>query len=68
LRIVWLEAFFPNAVKDLDMSQKSTFAQAGEAMLLAHEGERAIAQALFTWISGVISRLFHKPGRVASFR
>ena len=50
------------------MSQKSTFAQAGEAMLLANEGERAIAQALFTWISSVISRLLHKPSRVASVR
>jgi len=37
-------------------------------MLLAHEGERQIAQALFTWISSVISRLLQKPSRVASFR
>ena len=50
------------------MSQKSTFAQAGEAMLLAAEGEREIAQALFAWISRVFSRLFQKPTRAASYR
>jgi hypothetical protein len=50
------------------MTQKSTFSQAGEAMLLASEGEREIAQALFAWISRVISRLIHKPSRAASFR
>jgi hypothetical protein len=50
------------------MSDKSTFSQAGEAMLLATEGEREIAQALYAWVSGVVSRLLHKPSRAASFR
>ena len=50
------------------MSHKSTFAQAGEAMLLASEGEREIALALFAWVSRVVSRLLHKPSRAANFR
>jgi hypothetical protein len=50
------------------MTQKSTFSQAGEAMLLATEGEREIAQAVFAWIARTFSRLLHKPSRAASFR
>jgi hypothetical protein len=50
------------------MSHKSTFSQAGEAMLLASEGEREIALALFAWISRVVSRLLHKPSRAGNFR
>jgi hypothetical protein len=47
---------------------KSTFAQAGEAMVLAAEGEREIAQALFAWISRVFSRFVQKRARAASYR